>query len=82
MIVTVDISMYPLHANFIELVQDFIMKLKSRQGLRVNPGSTSTVIIGEYLSVMEAITELLAWSHHEHGQSVFVTKFILDYDAE
>jgi uncharacterized protein YqgV (UPF0045/DUF77 family) len=82
MMVTVDISMYPLHTNFIELVQGFIKKLESHPGLRVNPGSTSTVIIGDYLHVMEAITELLAWSHREHGQSVFVTKFILDYEAE
>ncbi|MCB1688514.1 MAG: thiamine-binding protein [Halioglobus sp.] len=81
MIVTVDISMYPLHVNFRELVQDFIAKLESYQHLRVHPGPTSTVIIGEYASVMEAITELLAWSHSEHGQAVFVTKFILDYEA-
>lgn len=80
--VTVDISMYPLQANFRELVQDFIRELASQQGLRVIPGSTSTVIIGEYGRVMEAITELLSWSHREQGQSVFVTKFILDYEAE
>ncbi|CAA0118139.1 Uncharacterised protein [Halioglobus japonicus] len=82
MLVTVDISMYPLHVNFKDRVEGFIEKLQSRQNLRVNPGSTSTVIIGEYLTVMEAITELLQWSHKEHGQSVFVTKFILDYEAE
>lgn len=82
MLVTVEISMYPLNANFRELVEGFIEKLESYQSLRVNPGSTSTVIIGEYLTVMETITELLSWSHSEHGQSVFVTKFILDYEAE
>lgn len=82
MIVTVDISMYPLDPNFRELVQDFIKKLESHQGLRVNPGATSTVVIGEYQCVMDAITELFAWSHSEHGQSVFVTKFILDYEAQ
>lgn len=82
MLVTVDISMYPLNANFIDRVHGFISKLESYTGLRVNAGATSTVIIGEYLCVMETITELLAWSHREHGQSVFVTKFILDYEAE
>lgn len=82
MIVTVDISMYPLDTNFRALVQDFIKKLESHQSLRVTPGSTSTVIIGEYQCVMQAITELFAWSHREHGQSVFVTKFILDYEAQ
>jgi uncharacterized protein YqgV (UPF0045/DUF77 family) len=80
--ITVDISMYPLNADFRDRVLGFIEKLESRQNLRVNPGSTSTVIIGEYRTVMEAITEMLEWSHKEHGQSVFITKFILDYEAE
>ena len=82
MMVTVEISMYPLHANFRELVQDFIKKLEAHRGFSVDPGPTSTVIIGEYRGVMKAITELLEWSHREHGQSVFVTKFILDYEPD
>ena len=82
MMVTVDISMYPLNVDFSGRVQGFIDEVATRQGLRVSPGSTSTVIIGEYLHVMNTLTELLAWSHREHGQSVFVTKFILDYEAE
>ena len=68
--------------DFSGRVQGFIDEVATRQGLRVSPGSTSTVIIGEYLHVMNTLTELLAWSHREHGQSVFVTKFILDYEAE
>ncbi len=82
MIVTVEISMYPLHMEFRERVLGFIKRLESRQGLRVTLGPTSTVVIGDYLIVMETLTELLAWSHREHGQSVFVSKFILDYEAD
>ena len=79
--VTIEISMYPLDVNFRELVQGFIAKLETYENVRVSPGPTSTVIFGEYQGVMQTLTELLAWSHKEHGQAVFVTKFILDYEA-
>ena len=80
MTTTVEISMYPFRESYKDLIQGFIHKLKSYEGLRVTPGPTSTVVVGEYGRVMQTITEMLEWSHHEHGQAVFVTKFIPGYD--
>ena len=81
MITTVEISMYPFRENYKDLIQGFIRKLKGYEGLRVTPGPTSTVVVGEYTPIMETLTEMLEWSHGEHGRAVFVAKFILDYDA-
>ena len=80
MIVTVEISMYPFQENYRDLIRDFTRKLRDYRDLRVTTGPTSTVVIGEYASVMGCIEEMLPWSYRKHGRSVFVTKFILDYD--
>jgi len=42
---------------------------------------TCTVIVGEQGSVMDALKEAMAWSHEKQGKSIFVTKFIHDYEA-
>ncbi len=82
MVVTVEISMYPFREDYRALIQDFVRKLNGYEKLRITTGPTSTVVIGEYARVMEALTELFEWSHREHGQAVFVTKLILDYDPD
>lgn len=77
-----ELSMYPFNENFRPLIKDFIEKLNSYADLDVRTSATSTIVIGEYQYLMQVITEMLAWSHAEHGQSVFVSKFIPDYKAE
>lgn len=79
MVITVEISMYPLHEKFRPLIRAFIQKLMQYAHLKPTPGATSTVIHGEYQAVMQCITEMLAWSHETQGQSVFVTKFLPGY---
>lgn len=80
MITTAEISMYPFQDNYKELIKDCIRKLSEQREIRVIPGPTSTVIVGEYSRVMECLEEILPWSYDEHGRSVFVVKFILDYN--
>jgi uncharacterized protein YqgV (UPF0045/DUF77 family) len=82
MLITVEISMYPFRENYRELIQEFIGKLESFEKLKVTPGPTSTVIVGEYSGVMECITEMIEWSHRKHGRAVFAAKFILGYDPD
>lgn len=82
MVLTVEISMYPFQNTYREMIQEFIRKLSEYEDLRVMPGPTSTVVVGEYTHVMECITEMLSWSYNKHGRSVFVTKFIPDYNPE
>lgn len=77
---TMEISMYPLQADYRPLIRDFIDRLNQEQDLEINTSHTSTVVIGEYQRLMRLMTELMEWSCRTHGRAVFVTKFIPDYD--
>ncbi|QYY35644.1 hypothetical protein [Ruficoccus sp. ZRK36] len=81
MITTVELSLYPLNENYRPLIKDFLKKLQACEGLQCTTGGTSTVIIGEHALVMKTLDDLMQWSIAEHGRSVFVAKFLLDYDA-
>lgn len=82
MIMTVEISMYPFNAEYKAPIKAFIERLQTCAGLRVQPGATSTFVVGEYGAVMSALGELFAWSHDTHGKAVFVTKFIPGYEPD
>ncbi len=82
MIITVEISMYPLQENYRDLIAAFIERLRTYEGIRFNTTATATTAIGEYHAVMRMFSEMLEWSHNTHGKAVFVTKFIPGYDPE
>lgn len=79
MVTTVEISMYPFVETFRDLIKEFIGKLQEYSQLQINPGPTSTVLIGNHDEVMRCLTEMMRWSHEHHGQSVFVTKILPGY---
>jgi uncharacterized protein YqgV (UPF0045/DUF77 family) len=79
-ILTVELSMYPLQDNYLALISDFIRELNTKRGLRCVTTPTATMVTGEYAVVMQALAELLEWSWNTHGKAVFVAKFIPDYD--
>lgn len=81
MILTVELSMYPLQEDYRHLIKDFVAKLDTYEAIRVTTGPTSTVIVGDYGRVMEILAEALRWSHETHGRAVFVAKLIPDDDA-
>ena len=80
MVITVEISMYPFLEKFRDSIKDFIRKLNEYGELQVSSGPTSTVVIGDYDRVMQCLTEMLRWSFQQHGQAVFVTKFLHGYE--
>ena len=82
MMITVELTMYPLQDNYRELIKDFIARLRSEAGLKVTTGPTLSVIIGEYDRVMDSLKELIEWSHTEHGRAVFIAKFLPGYNPE
>ena len=81
MMLSAEISMYPLAESYIPQIEGFIEKLNSYVDLTVQTFPTCTVIVGEQGSVMDALKEAMAWSHEKQGKSIFVTKFIHDYEA-
>lgn len=57
MIVSVEISYYPLAEDFTTPVEIFIQQI-SNTGLTVEPGKMSTIITGELNEVMRQLTTL------------------------
>jgi uncharacterized protein YqgV (UPF0045/DUF77 family) len=74
--------MYPFQQDYKVPIQNFIDKLNTYKGLRINTTPTATMVTGEYESVMLMLTEMLLWSYQTHGKAVYVTKFIPDYDPQ
>ncbi|MEM6300830.1 MAG: YkoF family thiamine/hydroxymethylpyrimidine-binding protein [Pseudomonadota bacterium] len=76
MIITAELSLYPLQSDYIEVIQAFIQKLNERDGLSVHTNAMSTQILGEAQTVFAAVQELLEQSAQRFGDQVLVCKFI------
>ena len=76
MIITVEISMYPLKDEYVKHIDDFIKALY-KYNVRVTSNFTSTHVIGEFDEVMKAVnTEMKVV--FKNGQTSFVMKVLND----
>lgn len=73
---SVEISKYPLHSDYIPFIKDFIERLNHYDGLMVLTNTMSTQIFGDYDLVMQVISTEIRRSHEQFGKAVFVCKFI------
>jgi len=76
----VEISLYPLKADYIPRVHEFIDHLSARKQLRLVTNSMSTQVFGGFEEVMEALREALGASLTTMAggaeRAVFVLKVI------
>ena len=72
---TAEISLYPLHENYEEVIIEYILKLREYQGLRVETNGMSTQIFGEYDTLMAALTTENK-AVFESGKAVLMIKLI------
>ncbi|MEX1033186.1 MAG: YkoF family thiamine/hydroxymethylpyrimidine-binding protein [Cellvibrionaceae bacterium] len=79
---SVELTLYPLQDNYLDIIRDTVAKIHSYSDLKVNTFPTATIIIGEYDQVMDLVKEVVAWSYQTHGKCVFVAKFLPDYVAD
>lgn len=73
MIITVDISFYPLRDIYDKPVYDFIDAIAADKRVVTEPGTMSTLITGEYEVVMSLLNEKMR-SFMEKYPSVFTIK--------
>ncbi len=73
---SVEISKYPLHQDYIPFIKDFIERLNAHTGLKVITNTMSTQVFGDYDTLMQVLGEEMKRSHSEYGKIVFVCKFI------
>ncbi len=80
---TVDISMYPLDADYKPAIKAFIRELRAIDGLKLVTNQLSTQINGEFGLVMEAVSRCMLASMQQQGKVVFVARYInADLDIE
>ena len=72
--VAVDISLYPLDADFIPPIKNVIDRLNMHEELEVWTNAMSTQLIGEFDEVMNALKEELGTTFELWPKAVFVMK--------
>jgi hypothetical protein len=77
----VEISLYPLHQQYIAPIQDFIDRLNADQRLRVVTNSMSTQVFGEYEAVMQTLVRELRVTFEGNDKAVFVMKVLGPLDS-
>jgi uncharacterized protein YqgV (UPF0045/DUF77 family) len=73
--ISVDISYYPLHDEFIPPIKDFIERLNQNKKLVAKTNGMSTQVFGEYEEVMLTLTKEIKASF-ELPHSVFILKIV------
>lgn len=72
--VAVDISLYPLDADFIPPIKDVIDRLNRYDGLEVWTNAMSTQVVGEFDDVMDALRKEIGTTFESIPKGVFVMK--------
>jgi uncharacterized protein YqgV (UPF0045/DUF77 family) len=72
----VEISLYPINADFIPPIQAFIDRLNTHPRLRVITNDMSTQVFGEFDDVMPAVNSEIRRSFEENALCVFAMKVL------
>ena len=74
--VAVDISLYPLDADYIPPIKDVVDRLHARDGIEVWTNAMSTQLIGEYDVVMGALKEEIGTTFESVPKAVFAIRIL------
>lgn len=74
--VAVDISLYPLDADFIPPIKDVIARLNTYERLQVWTNAMSTQVVGEFDDVMDALRQEIGETFGQLPKAIFVIKIL------
>ena len=74
--IAVEISLYPLDANYIPPIKDFIDRVRADSQLNVVTNAMSTQIVGDHQRVFDVLARETATTFSEGGRRVFVMKVL------
>ena len=74
--VAVDISLYPLDADFIPPIDDVIERLNSYANIEVMTNPMATQLRGEFDDVMCALTQEIGTTFEQVPKAVFAIKIL------
>ena len=72
----VEISLYPLHQEYIQPIQDFIDRLNGYPNLITKTSATSTIVSGDMNELMDILNKEMQQTYQQVGQAIFVCKFL------
>lgn len=72
----VEISLYPLDADYIPPIRDFIARLNAESRLRIVTNAMSTQVFGDYEVVMPLLHAEMRRTFGANAKSVFVMKVL------
>ena len=72
----VEISLYPLSADYVPPIKDFIERLRRHAGLEVVTNAMSTQVAGEHAAVFAALEAETRGTFASGGRAVFVMKVL------
>jgi uncharacterized protein YqgV (UPF0045/DUF77 family) len=75
----VEMSLYPLDADFIPPIQDFIDRLNASGRFRIITNSLSTQVFGEFDAVFELVLPEMRRTFETCDKAVFVMKVVGPY---
>lgn len=76
MIITAELSFYPLHGDFLQAIVDFIEDLRTGEGLEVVTNAMSTQVRGEFDAVTAAIDRCMRDNLKPDRPAVVVVKYL------
>jgi uncharacterized protein YqgV (UPF0045/DUF77 family) len=74
--VAVDISLYPLDADFIPPIKDVIERLNQYEGIDVVTNPMATQLRGEFDVVMDALRQEIGTTFQQVPKAVFAIKML------
>jgi len=81
MLLTVELTLYPLQDDYLPIVKQVVEKLNALENLKVRTFPTATVIQGDFDLVMDTVKDTISWCYLEFGKSVFLAKYLPEYEA-
>jgi uncharacterized protein YqgV (UPF0045/DUF77 family) len=72
----VEISLYPLDADYVPPIKDFIERLQRHAGLAIVTNSMSTQVAGEHEAVFAALAQETRATFSGDRRAVFVMKVL------
>lgn len=73
---TIEISNYPLNADYIPPIKDFIDRLNLNKNIKIKTNATSTHLVGEFDEVMSILQQEIKTSFKKYGKMIFVMKVL------
>jgi uncharacterized protein YqgV (UPF0045/DUF77 family) len=74
--ISIDISMYPLQADYCQPIIDFINRVEQLPNIRIQRNAMSTQLFGDYRPVMDALDSEILKVLETIPETVFVIKLI------